>query len=166
MAEQTPPLGQPPVLLPTRPLALGAFPLPFGYLLLPAGEECDSVRDGLLAGRLPEAWPELLRAHELAVAGDFDGAMAALTAQDPVSLFNRYVLDPDRADPAEVRAGLGVELAVLFDLVEFAIGRSDTAPDPDGLDGELAALALAAQAAAALDGTDPHGIEVAEPIAL
>ncbi|MEX3768171.1 hypothetical protein ABFW14_14805, partial [Mycolicibacterium fortuitum] len=53
-----------------RPQPLGAFPLPLGYLLIPAGEDCDAARAELLAGRIPQPWPARLRAHELALAGD------------------------------------------------------------------------------------------------
>ena len=42
----------------SRPLPIGAFPLPFGYLLLPEHESTASVRTGLLLGRLDE-WAAL-----------------------------------------------------------------------------------------------------------
>src|SRR5271163_2524705 len=110
------------MLLPTRPLPLGAFPLPFGFLLLPPGEETEPVRAGLLAGRLPERWPASLRGHRSALAGDLDAARAAFDGPDPVSRFNRFVLDPLAVDPRALRADLGPQLGVLVDLVEFATG--------------------------------------------
>ena len=143
-----------------RPQPLGAFPLPLGYLLIPAGPDCEQARVDLLAGRLPACWPARLRAHELALAGDRDGALTALTGLldadpgDVVARYNRFVLDPDSAEPAELRAALG-EFGVLVDLVSFVVGRTDTAPDAAGADAELAAVVLAAQASAALDGGDP-----------
>jgi hypothetical protein len=72
-----------PVVLAVRPQPLGAFPLPLGYLLIPAAPETEDARRALLAGRLPQ-WPAALRAHELALAGDRDGALAELTGDDPL----------------------------------------------------------------------------------
>ncbi len=143
-----------PPALPERPLPIGAFPLPFGYLLLPATAEDEPVRRDLLAGRLPRRWPAALRGHQLALAGDHDQALAAFAGTDPVSRFNRFVVDPDSVDPDSVRAGLGAELGPLVDLVEFALGRTDCPPEAHPLDGELAALALAAQAALALSAAE------------
>lgn len=138
---------------PARPLPIGAFPLPFGFLLLaPDAAGAGEVREALLAGRLPAQWPASLRGHELALAGDLEAALAAFGGEDPVSAYNRLVIHPDAEDPAAVAAALvdaeGAPLGVLVDLVLFALGRSDTPPAADGLDGELAALALAAQATA------------------
>jgi len=135
---------------PTRPLPLGAFPLPFGFLLLPPGAETEPVRAGLLAGHLPDRWPASLTGHQAALAGDLDAARAAFGGTDPVSRFNRFVLDPDAVDPQALRADLGPSLGVLVDLVEFATGRSDAAPDPAGHERDMAALLLAAQAVQAL----------------
>ena len=122
------------MLLPTRPLPLGAFPLPFGFLLLPPGEETEPVRAGLLAGRLPEHWPASLRGHQAALAGDLDAARAAFDGPDPVSRFNRFVLDPRRGRPAAAAGRPRPALGVLVELVEFATGRCDAAPDPAGHD--------------------------------
>lgn len=138
---------------PARPLPIGAFPLPFGFLLLPPDTD-DGIRDGLAAGRVPTAWPESLHSHELALAGDFDAALQQLTEQDPVSRFNRFVLNPDSVDPQELRAELGAELGVLVDVVSFVLGRTDVAPDLGESDGEIAALILAAHAVLALGAED------------
>jgi tetratricopeptide (TPR) repeat protein len=138
-----------------RPLGIGAFPLPFGFLLLPQGDsEVDAIRTGLAAGRLPAAWPAFVRSHELALAGDVDGALAHVGGQDPLSRFNQLVLDPDSIDADELRAEVGDELRVLVDVVLFVLGRTDVAPQADGSDGEIAALILAAQAVVALDAAD------------
>jgi tetratricopeptide (TPR) repeat protein len=134
-----------------RPLPIGAFGLPFGYLLLPDTAEAQPVREGLLAGRLPADWPASLRGHELAASGDLSSALAAFTGDDVVSRFNRFVIDTGSEDPAQLREGLGFPLAALVGLVLYATGRAASPPDPDGLDGELAALALAAQASAAAE---------------
>lgn len=149
-------------VLAVRPQPLGAFPLPLGYLLVPPGEENDQARRELLAGRLPEQWPSALQAHRLGLAGDRDGALAALDesgATDPLTRYNRFVLDPDSGaagDPDALRADLG-EFGLLVDLVLFVLGRSDDVPEVGSADGELAALALSAQATQALAGGDPDG---------
>jgi tetratricopeptide (TPR) repeat protein len=137
-----------------RPQPLGAFGLPLGYLLVPAGSDTDAARAALVGGTLPQAWPERLAAHRHALAGDRDAALAALAGDDPVTRYNRFVLDPDAADPDTLRADLGV-FGVLVDVVLFALGRSDAVPSAEGLDGELVAVVLSAQASAALDAGDP-----------
>ena len=147
-------------VLAIRPQPLGAFPLPLGYLLIPASPETEDARLALLAGQVPE-WPAALRSHELALAGDRDGALAALTGDDPVSRYNRFVMDPDgdhskAEDPAELRSALG-EFGVLVDVVLYAIGRSDTAPELGEATGELAAIVLSTRASTALQDGDPAG---------
>ena len=132
--------------LPTRPLPIGAFDLPFGFLLLPPGPDTEPVRESLLAGRLPQEWPESLRGHQAAADGDTDAALKIFTGgDDPVSQFNRFVLDPEGVDVDALRDAMG-PFGVLVDLVLFALGRTDEAPDPAGQEGELAALLLAAGA--------------------
>ncbi len=150
-----------------RPQPLGAFGLPLGYLLVPAGPDTEPARRALLSGNLPDEWPARLSAHRCALAGDRDGALAALSASsavDPVTRYNRFVLDPDSIgagpDVDELRSALG-EFGALVDLVSFAVGRSDTAPEPGDTDGELAAVLLAGQASAALaDGVPARAIEL------
>ena len=137
-----------PAVLAVRPQPLGAFPLPLGYLLIPASPDTEDARVALLSGRLPD-WPDSLRAHELALAGDRDGALAALHGDDPITRYNRFVMDPDGSDPAELRLGLG-EFACLVDVVLFALGRSDTVPELGDATGELAATVLSVQASGAL----------------
>lgn len=138
----------------TRPQPLGAFPLPLGYLLIPAGLETESAREALLTGNVPAVWPPEMRAHELALAGDRDGALAALTGTDVVTRYNRFVLDPDADDAEDLRAALG-EFAVLVDVVLFAVGRSDVVPEIGSAEGELAAIVLSARASSALADGDP-----------
>lgn len=138
--------------LAVRPQPLGAFPLPLGYLLIPPAAE--TVRTALLDGNEPDAWPEDLRALELAHAGDIEAALAHLTGADPVTRYNRFVLRPEGVDTDTLRTDLG-EFGVLVDLVLFTVGRRDTPPDADGVTGELAALALSAQASHALAEGNP-----------
>jgi tetratricopeptide (TPR) repeat protein len=141
--------------LPTRPLPIGAFGLPFGFLLLPPGPDTEPVRESLLAGRLPAEWPEALRGHQLAADGDTDAALKVFTAaDDPVSRFNRFVLDPDGVEDVGALRDAVYPFGPLVDLVLFALGRTDTAPETDGQDGELAALLLAARAVEDLQSGD------------
>jgi hypothetical protein len=144
-----------PAITPARPLPIGAFELPFGFLLLPPGPDTEPVRQALLAGRLPAQWPDRLQGHQAAFDGDLETAFRHFSGPDPVSRFNRFVLDPDTAGPDELREALGHPLGVLVDLVQFATGRSDTVPDPSECDGELAALLLAAAAVQALTMAPP-----------
>ncbi|MEI7546135.1 MAG: hypothetical protein WCJ53_15080 [Mycobacteriaceae bacterium] len=141
-----------PAVLAVRPQPLGAFPLPLGYLLIPASPDTEDARLALLSGRLPD-WPDSLRAHELALAGDRDRALVALHGDDPITRYNRFVMDPDGSDPAELRSELG-EFACLVDVVLFALGRSDTVPELGDATGELAATVLSVQASGALQDGD------------
>jgi hypothetical protein len=140
-------------VLARRPQPLGLFPLPLGYMLIPASQDdeaTEAAREMMLDGRLPERWPASLRAHELAAAGDRDAAIAALESQaDPVARYNRFVLDSDSIDPGDLRSVLG-EFAAFVDVVLFTLGRTDTPPVFDGGDGEIAAAVLSAQASHAL----------------
>ncbi|MFC4945124.1 hypothetical protein [Pseudonocardia sp. GCM10023141] len=155
MAETTSMAIIAPAQLATRPQPVGAFPLPAGYLLVPAGADTEDARLTLLAGREPAPWPARMRAHELALSGDRDAALAALTGGDVVTRYNRFVLDPDGvADLDALRADLG-ELGPLVDVLEFVLGRSDTPPERGDTDGEIAALVLSAQAADALGRDEP-----------
>lgn len=159
--------------LPTRPLPIGAFNLPFGFLLLPPGPDTEPVRESLLTGRLPEEWPEALRGHQAAADGDTEAALKVFTgSDDPISQFNRFVIDPDGVDVDALRDAMG-PFGVLVDLVLFALGRTDDAPDASGQDGELAALLLAGQAVLDLQSgaaepavaTLRKAIEAAAPVA-
>ncbi|MDN5745992.1 MAG: hypothetical protein L0H31_12825, partial [Nocardioidaceae bacterium] len=55
---------------------LGAFAFPQGLLLV---EGYDDVRTGLAAGVLPTTWPDELRAHDLAHAGQLPAASSVCT---------------------------------------------------------------------------------------
>ena len=142
-------------VLAVRPQPLGAFPLPLGYLLIPASPETEAARLALLAGQVPQ-WPAALKAHELALAGDREGALAALSGTDPISRYNRFVMDPESQDPDELRAALG-EFAVLVDVVLFALGLSDAVPEIGSATGELAAVVDSVRASKALDEGEPDG---------
>lgn len=149
----------------TRPQPLGVFGLPLGYLLIPAGTDTDAARIALMSGRLPDVWPERLTAHRHAHEGDLEAALAALDGDDPVSRYNRFVLDPDAADPSLLREDLGA-LGVLVDVVQFVLGRSTSVPDATGLDGEVSAAVLAVAASAAIDdGRHDDAVELLDTAA-
>jgi len=130
-----------------RPLPIGVFGLPFGYLLLPDLPAAAQVRADLLTGRLPAAWPAELRGHELALAEDFEAALVAFDGDGPIERFNRFVIDPGEVDADRLRTDLG-DLGVLVDLIRFTLGLTDQAPEPPQAP-DLRALVLAAHAAAA-----------------
>jgi tetratricopeptide (TPR) repeat protein len=139
-----------------RPQPLGAFPLPAGLLLI-TGEDSEPVRQSLLAGRLPAAWPEGLEAVRLAYAGDLPAAVGLFCrGAGPVDLYNQWVIDPTSANREDVALGLGEAWTPLVDYVAYTLGLSSTPPLATRADGELAALLATAQAAAALDDGEPE----------
>lgn len=144
-----------PTALAVRPQPLGAFPLPLGYMLIPASPETEDARRDLLAGRLPE-WPAAMRAHEYALDGERDAALAQLAAADPITRYNRFVMDPDSyaaEEAAELRSALG-EFGVLVDVVLYSLGRIDDAPAVGDATGELAAVVRSTVASTMLQDGD------------
>ncbi|MBP6996194.1 MAG: hypothetical protein KBB39_08675 [Phycicoccus sp.] len=139
----------------TQPI--GIFPFPAGLMLLPEGTPSE-VRDTLAAGRMPQAWPQELAAHAAAHRGDPDAALACLDGQDPVSAYNRWILDPDREDLELVRTGLPSAWQPLVDIVAYMSGASDEVPTvPADAAAEVQALGASARAAAALQAGDADG---------
>ncbi|RDH78567.1 hypothetical protein DVS77_10520 [Mycolicibacterium moriokaense] len=150
-----------------RPQPLGLFPLPLGFMLIPAGDDADAVREAMLAGRLPATWPSTLRAHQWAAVGDREAAIAELRDHtDAVGTYNRFVLDPDSVDADQLRRQLG-EFAVLVDVVLFALGRIDIPPHSATVDGEIAVCVLSAEASHAMvDGNHSAAIDMLDRAAL
>ncbi len=141
-----------------RPQPLGVFGLPAGYLLISDNPALDDVRIGLVAGTLPEAFPPELEYYERALAGDLDGALAAVTGDDLVSEANRLVLDPslDRL-AALLEAGTAAGDASIVSFAEtlgFIVGLRAAPADGALVDGEFAAMAHAARATLALEQHD------------
>lgn len=132
-----------------RPQPVGVLPLPAGYLLV--GEvpaEVEPVVDELRHGRVPLEWPAELEVLRRALAGDVAGAVDVLDGHGDVARVNRFVLTghPEALDAcADLEGDLGAHVR----LVAYSLGLVDTPPSADGLDGEFAALAHAANAAAA-----------------
>jgi len=146
-----------------RPQPLGVFGLPAGYLLIPADPAFDEVRLALVAGRRPASFPAGLAWYAHALDGDLDGALAALAGDGPVLAANRLVLDPSpeafgwlRASASEVG---DPAFAAHVDTLGFILGLlpeppAVASPGADGVDGEIAAMALAARAVLALEQRD------------
>lgn len=141
-----------------RPQPLGIFGLPAGYLLLPADGALDEIRTALVAGHRPEHFPPELAYYERALAGDLDGALAAIDGDDPVSEANRFVLDPSTArldGLLETATRLGDQSLTCFaETIGFIVGLRPSPGDPSAVDGEFAAMARAALATLALERHD------------
>ncbi len=130
-----------------RPQPVGVFPLPASYLLLPAaegGEALAALMRGDAGAALPDAW----RCYALALAGDLDGAFAALDGHaDELAAYNRFVLRSDPGQYHVLRARSSPVVAAMLDLVAFTLGYVHEPPALGaGLQGELLALALSAHA--------------------
>ncbi len=162
-----------------RPQPLGVLALPAGWLLLPADvlatDQGAAARDALLAGLAPDPWPAGLEFLRLAADGDVEAAAALVDpASGPVAAYDHFVLTGEPASLAAARAGAQGDpvLAALVEVAAYCQGASDVPVDPTGLDGEVAAHALAAlaafhlehgraaQALAALEA----GVEAARPV--
>jgi tetratricopeptide (TPR) repeat protein len=138
-----------------RPQPLGVLPLPAGYLVVPPVPGAEAFAAALCAGQTPAA-PPGLGFYALALAGDADAALAALAADDsPEAAYNRLVLGGDQAGYGPLRAALTGELALLLDVLAYTLGWIDAPPDPGAAAGELAACALSARAAYALERGQP-----------
>ena len=152
-----------------RPQPVGVFPLPAGYLLIGAGDGHDEVRRALVAGHLPDAFPDSLQYYRLALDGDLDNALAAVEgplprASEPVALANRFVLAPNAALLAELRSIATGDLLTHVETVAFTVGLAPQPPATGRADGEIEALVAAAWAVAALERHDR--VEAADQLEL
>jgi tetratricopeptide (TPR) repeat protein len=135
-----------------HPQPLGIFPLPAGYLVIPAVDGAADLCATLLTGHAPDDAPDRVRFYIHALAGDFEAAWRALEGDpSPEARYNRFVLRSEPLDYPRLRNELDGELAVLLDLVAYTTGIIDQPPSPDGCQGEVAACILAAHAAHALE---------------
>lgn len=143
----------------SHPQPVGIHALPLGLTLVTD----DAERVALLAGSAVEvdrpsgtaatattAEPE--PAADAAPVGD-----SGATVDAAVAAYNAFVLDPV-GDPEQIRAALPASVAALVDVVCFTVGLADSPPalDPDAAP-EVAAVVLATQASAALEGSGPAG---------
>lgn len=141
-----------------RPQPLGVFPLPAGYLLIPADPALDEVREQLIVGKRPASFPASLRYYEVALTGDVDGALAAIEGDTPIDLANRLVLDPSaerlRAVLDAATAAGDAALLTFAETVGFIVGLRPGPAAPGSADGEFEALVRAARATLALERHD------------
>ncbi|MGY2876095.1 tetratricopeptide (TPR) repeat protein [Marmoricola sp. URHA0025 HA25] len=140
---------------------IGAFAFPLGMLLVPDDiddVEVEQARATLIEAREPVTWPEALRGHELAHKGQLVEAAAQFAqADEPISVFNRYVLEPDGVDTVALRNALPSHLADLVDVVRYTIGDLDHVPPASSTAPEVVALLDAARASELLSHGDAAG---------
>lgn len=138
-----------------RPQALGIFPLPAGYLLLPNLEGAAAMRDMLLRGQMPEHASQALSFYQAALHGDIDAAWMALAQDDsPEADYNRFVLRGEPEYYEQLRGMLSGDMAQLCDMVAYTLGILSTPPDVANATDELRAVLLSAQAAHAIEQDD------------
>ena len=136
-----------------RPQPIGIFDGPAGLLLI--ADDGDGLLAGLAGGELPAEWPASAAVLPAVLADDVPGALA-LRGEGPLDAVNRLVLAPDPAhlDAARAEAVSDPRVGCVVEAAAYSSGLSDEPPDPAGLDGEFAVLALTVRAARALEFTD------------
>jgi tetratricopeptide (TPR) repeat protein len=142
-----------------RPQPVGVLPLPAGGLVVPDVPGAAEVVASLAKGIVPTVWPAGLEFFGAAAIGDLDTALAFLAgATDPVLRVNAFVLDPEAARYVPLRTELNGDLLALLDAAAFTAGVVDTAPEVDGLTGEVLAVVLLSRAADALEHGSPEDV--------
>ncbi|WP_457654630.1 tetratricopeptide repeat protein [Rhodocaloribacter sp.] len=137
------------------PQLLGIFPAPASYLLLPAVDGAPSLDAARTAGRWPEDVPEAWRFFSLALAGDAEAAHAAVTGEDAVARYNRFVLAPDAAAYERLKAEAEAEDALLMRAVGYLYRLEAEPPEPpDDAPDVLAAFLWATRAGRHLEAGD------------
>ncbi|GAB4417924.1 MAG: hypothetical protein Fur0044_13730 [Anaerolineae bacterium] len=138
--------------LSVTPQPIGIFPLPAGYLLLPAVPGIEAVQGALLQGQTPHNWPPALRFFELALAGETDAAYEALAGDaSPEAAFNRFVLRPDPVQYLALSSEFTGDLRHLLDVVAYTLGYLAIPPERGETQAERLAFVLMAQATHALE---------------
>jgi tetratricopeptide (TPR) repeat protein len=141
-----------------RPQPLGVFDGPAGLLTVPPGPGVNELLTDLAEGSLPATWPDAAATFAHA-AGDPDGSPPLPTSHSREAVLNRLVLSPtpehwEAAEAAVADDPLGRAVVAA---AAFASGLTDTPPEPAGLDGEFAVLALTVRAARAMEFKDAPG---------
>jgi len=138
-----------------RPQPLGIFDGPAGLLLVGDEDGSGGLLAALARGDLPEAWPASAGVLAATLADDIPAALALLGG-GPLDTVNRLVLAPDADSLRAARRAAGADhrLSCVIEAAAYASGLTDQAPDPAGLDGEFAVLALSVRAARALEFSD------------
>jgi tetratricopeptide (TPR) repeat protein len=142
-----------------RPQPVGIFPHAAAHLLLPPvrsnPDESDPALRGLLAGDLTIQLPDEWEFFRVAAHGDPEAARQLIEAEDgEISAYNQFVLDPNDSVYQQLLLRFSGELKELLQIAAFAIGLSDQVPNDPALSDELLAIALATQAAAAMEEDD------------
>lgn len=147
-------------MIDVRPQPVGVFPWPASHLLLPpvTGSEVASalaeLGQGGVGGTLPAEW----QFFELAALGEVDQANSLLENDpSPIARYNRFVLvpTPEAFQAAAESVERDAPLRELLGVAAYSAGVVDDVAQPESLDGELLALALATDAAAALEFEQP-----------
>ncbi len=146
----------PSVSLVSRPQPVGVFALPAGYFLVPGWPELDGARADLCRGKRPEQFPAGLAFYQLALDGDLEASMTALTGDDLITRINRFLLEPSRPELEALlkEAAPDADLVAHVEMLGFVLGLALDPPDPANTDGEFAAQAHAARATLALERKD------------
>ncbi|MGC8801757.1 MAG: hypothetical protein ACP5UR_16100 [Chloroflexus sp.] len=144
-------------MIAVHPQPLGIFALPAGYLILPPSDARTAAPalTALLRGARPDEWPPEWIFYAHALDGNIKAALAALPASsDPLTRYNRYVLDGAPADDLILSTLLTGELASLQGVAAFTMGHRNEPPSPTGTTGEVRALVFMTHAAAAIERND------------
>ncbi len=155
------------------PQLLGVFPAPAGYLLLPAERGAPPLDAPRSAGRWPDDVPDAWRFYTLALAGDLEAAHAAVTGEDAVARYNRFVLAPDEARYARLKAEAEGDDALLVRAVGYLYRLEAEPPTPpDEAPDVLGPFLWAIRAGYHLEAGDPdaafehlaRAVEAARPV--
>ena len=142
-----------------RPQPLGVLPWPAGLLVLPDVPEAGDVAAEILAGGVPQQWPESLRFYESALTADPAVAADLVPGDDLVSDYNRAVLVGGEGVWEDLAARTEGDLAALVATARYSIGQVDEPPSAEGLEAEVAAMVCSARASAALEAHDVTAAE-------
>lgn len=135
-----------------RPQPAGIFALPAAHLILPPVADASEALQALLRGDGDACVPPQWQFFVAAARGDVQRACELLPTDDqPLTRYNRFVLQPTAQCYDEVKAELTGALAALLEVAAYCAGVVDAIADEFQLDGELLAVALAAAAAADLE---------------
>lgn len=145
----------------SRPQPVGILPIPAGLLILPPSPGQDGVDAGLLRqcveGRSIEDLPESWSFYDFARQGDRYSALQALDGcEGEVADYNRFVLNPNAMSFEALRTTLKGDLGALLEIAAYNFGLVNHLPGAEDLNGELLAVALMAQAAAAMEKEFPE----------
>ena len=142
-----------------RPQPLGVLPWPAGLLVLPDVPEAVDIAAEILAGTVPQQWPESLRFYEAALTADPAVAADLIPGDDLIGDYNRAVLVGGEGVWEDLAARSEGDLAALVATARYSIGQIDDPPSAEGLEAEVAAMVRSARASAALEAHDVTAAE-------